>query len=88
MFLGTDHDFFTSKVKMEKTTDVYMYASKDMWIYGATPIHLAAKFMPKGLELMLSSLEENNRLVDIRSQYNCTPLHVAASNSDALSTRY
>ena len=44
--------------------------------------------MPKGLELLLSSLDDNSGLVDIRSEYNCTPLHVAATSNDSLSTRY
>ena len=82
----SDYEFYASKVwvdeKLENVT------SKDMWIYGANSIHLAAKFMPKGLELLLSSLDDNSGLVDIRSEYNCTPLHVAATSNDSLSTRY
>ena len=59
-----------------------------MWIYGANAIHLAAKFMPQGLELLLSSLDDNSGLLDITSQEKCTPLHVAATSNDSLSTRY
>ena len=59
-----------------------------MWIYEANAIHLAAKFMPQGLELLLSSLEDNSRLIGTKSLYECAPLHVAAKNNDSLSTRY
>ena len=82
----SDHEFYASKVWVEESVD--NMASKDMWIYGANSIHLAAKFMPQGLELLLSSLDDNSGLVDIRSDYNCTPLHVAATSNDSLSTRY
>ena len=59
-----------------------------MWIYGANSIHLAAKFMPQGLELLLSCLNHNSRVVDAKTDYECSPLHVAAANNDSLSTRY
>ena len=59
-----------------------------MWIYGANSIHLAAKFMPQGLELLLSCLNDNSRVVDAKTDYECSPLHVAAANNDSLSTRY
>ena len=62
-------------------------ASKDMWIYGAHVIHLAAKFMPQGLQLLLS-MDNKSELIDKKSDYQCSPLHVAATNNDSLSTRY
>ena len=61
--------------------------SQDIWIFGASLIHFAAKFMPEGLELLLSSLE-NNKPVDTKSKHGLVPLHVAARNNDSLSTRY
>ena len=60
--------------------------SQDIWIFGATLIHFAAKFMPKGLELLLSTFE-NNKPVDTKSKHGLVPLHVAARNNDSLSTR-
>ena len=55
---------------------------QDKWILGANCIHLAAKFMPKGLNLILTkdncSTLNNNGL---------SPMHIAARNDDALSTR-
>ena len=60
--------------------------SQDIWIFEASLIHFAAKFMPEGLELLLSTLE-NNKPVDKKSKHGLTPLHVAARNNDSLSTR-
>ena len=60
--------------------------SQDIWIFGASLIHFAAKFMPEGLELLLSTLE-NNKPVDTKSKHGLVPLHVAAGNNDSLSTR-
>ena len=60
--------------------------SQDIWIFGASLIHFAAKFMPEGLELLLSTLE-NNKPVDKKSKYGLMPLHLAARNNDSLSTR-
>ena len=82
----SDHEFYASEVWVDEKLE--KVASKDMWIYGANSIHLAAKFMPQGLELLLSSLDDKSGLVDMRSKYNCTPLHVAATSNDSLSTRY
>ena len=60
--------------------------SQDIWIFGASLIHFATKFMPEGLELLLSSLE-SNKPVDTKSKHGLVPLHVAARNNDSLSTR-
>ena len=87
-FFPKDHEFYASKVLVDENEPSENVASKDMWIYGANAIHLAAKFMPQGLELLLSSLEDNSRLIDTASYYECAPLHVAAKNNDSLSTRY
>ena len=59
---------------------------EDIWIHEASAIHLAAKFMPSGLALLLSSLEKS-QLLEIENAYQLTPLHVAARNDDSLSTR-
>ena len=88
LYFPSDHDFYASKVVVDENETSESVASKDMWIYGANAIHLAAKFMPQGLELLLSSLEDNSRLIGTKSLYECAPLHVAAKNNDSLSTRY
>ena len=68
---------------------------KDNWIYEANAIHLAAKFFPLGLELLLRSSKEKkeigmekDKLLDVRNACQHTPLHIAVQNDDSLSTRY
>ena len=64
--------------------------SKDRWIFQASSLHLAAKFFPHGLKLLLSNLEHNQTLMELvgkKNQDGSTPLHLAAQNLDSLSTR-
>ena len=64
--------------------------SKDRWIFQASSLHLAAKFFPHGLKLLLSNFENNQTLMELVSKKNqdgSTPLHLAAQNLDSLSTR-
>lgn len=65
--------------------------SKDRWIFQANSLHLAAKFFPHGLKLLLSNFENNPEtlmeLVSKKNQDGSTPLHLAAQNLDSLSTR-
>lgn len=63
---------------------------KDRWIFQASSLHLAAKFFPHGLKLLLSNFENNQTLMELLSKKNqdgSTPLHLAAQNLDSLSTR-
>ena len=74
----------------------------DRWIRGANCIHLAAKFMPVGLELILISLESpmyanvKNTNYSLKKEVNTInnpydklfPLHIAVRNCDPISTRY
>ena len=67
---------------------------KRLWMYEANIMHLAAKFNPYGLFLILSNFKENypdqsihQIIASFRSMFGATPLHVAASNPDSLSTR-
>ena len=60
-------------------------AEEDTWINGATCYHLAARFNPNGLHLLLSQLEENSdTFLEIYKNGKTSPLHVAASNTDEL----
>ena len=64
--------------------------SRDRWIIQASSLHLAAKFFPHGLKLLLSNFEHNQALMELVSKENqdgSTPLHLAAQNLDSLSTR-
>ena len=67
---------------------------KRLWMYEANVMHLAAKFNPYGLFLILSNFKEHypdqsiHQIIErFRSMFGATPLHVAASNPDSLSTR-
>ena len=55
---------------------------QDKWILGANCIHLAAKFMPRGLNLILT--KDN---CSTTNKNGLSPLHIAARNDDSLSTR-
>ena len=73
----------------------------DRWIRGSNCIHLAAKFMPVGLELILTSLESpmyaivKNTNYSLKKEVNTInnpydklfPLHIAIRNCDPISTR-
>ena len=83
-------------VKMFENVD-----ENDRWIRGANCIHLAAKFMPLGLELLLTSLESptyanvKNANYSLKKEVNIInnpddklyPLHIAVRNCDSISTR-
>ena len=63
-------------------------------MYEANIMHLAAKFNPNGLFLILSNFKENypdqnihQLMMGFPSMFGATPLHVASSNPDSLSTR-
>ena len=60
---------------------------QDNWIFDANCLHLAAKFMPKGLRLILENLKSPNDLINIGNHNGSTPLHIAATNITSLSTR-
>ena len=60
---------------------------QDNWIFDANCIHLAAKFMPFGLKLLLENLMDCQALINVGNHNNCTPLHLAAKNINSLSTR-
>ena len=60
---------------------------EDSWINGANCIHLAAKFMPIGLELFFSVSKDLQKLISEPNDNGQAPLHIAARNKDTLSTK-
>ena len=63
-------------------------AQENQWIEKANCFHLAAKFNPTGLHLMLSQLKTDQDVFQkLYENGQCSPLHVAALNSDSLSLR-
>ena len=59
------------------------------WIYSANSLHLAAKFNPEALHLILSHLKDTPMKFKEKftGLHGVTPLHVAAMNSDSISAR-
>jgi hypothetical protein len=62
-----------------------MIVDQDRWILGANCIHLAAKFMPRGLKLILTKFTTSP--LNTETKLGLSPLHIAARNNDSLSTR-
>ena len=64
-------------------------AFKDQWISKANCLHLAARFNPKGLHIILSHLKDKESLIqDTHKDGQVSPLHVAATKMDSRSTRF
>ena len=79
-----------AKVLVEPKTAKCIDNIENYWIDNTTCYHLAAKFNPKGLHLLLTRLkaaspEEFNQLY---KDGKVSPLHVAALNSSSISLRY
>ena len=77
------------KVTIRASTkiDPKSVVKKDNWIFDANCLHLAAKFMPRGLKLIFEKLENHIALIDVGNHNKCTPLHLSANNTTSLSTR-
>ena len=72
-------------VNHQSTLSPEMIIDEDRWILGANCIHLAAKFMPRGLNLILTRFSTTP--LKTETNLGLSPLHIAARNTDALSTR-
>ena len=60
---------------------------KDNWIFNANCLHLAAKFMHRGLKLISENLDNHIALINVGNHNQCTPLHISANNNTSLETR-
>ena len=72
-------------VNHQSTLSPEMIIDEDRWILGANCIHLAAKFMPRGLNLILTRFSTTP--LKTETNLGLSPLHIAARNTDSLSTR-
>ena len=72
-------------VNHQSTLSPEMIIDEDRWILGANCIHLAAKFMPRGLNLILTRFSTTP--LKTETNLGLSPLHIAARNNDSLSTR-
>ena len=77
------------KVTISASTkiDPKSVVKKDNWIFDANCLHLAAKFMPRGLKLIFENLNNHIALINVGNHNQCTPLHISANNITSLSTR-
>ena len=76
-----------NNVKINKTNN-----GKDLeksWIFSANSLHLAAKYNPEALHMILSHLKNAPMALEEKFSglHGVTPLHVAAMNSDSMSAR-
>ena len=77
------------RVKGPNLNNELHVAEEDHWIIGASCFHLASKFNPNGLHLLLNYLRKRQQTLmqDIHQNDSMTPIHVAATNPDSQSTR-
>ena len=83
--METSKDQLFKEVLVVNDPSPEMFVDQDKWILGANCIHLAAKFMPMGLNLISNVISTN--LLSTGTRFGLSPLHIAARNSDSLSTR-
>ena len=77
----------TSKsIKVDGSIESKSVVKQDQWIFGANCIHLAAKFTPHALKLLLDKSRDQD-LVNKENDNGSTALHISSSNSDSLCTR-
>ena len=76
------------KVTISASTNIdpTSVVKKDNWIFDANCLHLAAKFMPRGLKLIFEKLENHNALINDGNHNKCTPLHLSATNITSLAS--
>ena len=74
-------------IRASPKIDPKSVVKKDNWIFDANCLHLAAKFMPRGLKLFFEKLENHIALINEGNHNKCTPLHLSANNITSLSTR-
>ena len=72
---------------VEVKCDHKRIVEEDSWLDGANCIHLAAKFMPMGMELLFSASKDLPKLTHSLNKNGQAPLHIAARNKDTLSTK-
>ena len=82
-------DIWMAEVLVEPKTAKCIDNIENYWIDNANCFHLAAKFNPKGLHLLLTKLKAASS-IEFDNLYEgdkVSPLHVAALNSNSISLR-
>ena len=76
-------------MKINKSEMKDNIVEEESWIFSANCLHLAAKFHPKALHVLISKSSNKDALIGQTHVHgSITPLHVATFRIDALSTRY
>ena len=85
-FLLDFPDQVLTKVNIENESKLVI--REESWIFGASSAHLAAKFFPQGLDLILSKENICKALINCKAgPKEAYPLHVAALSSQCLSVQ-
>ena len=75
-------------MKINKSEMKDNIVEEESWIFSANCLHLAAKFHPKTLHVLLSNLSDKSSIVEQTHPYGgISPLHVACFRIDSLSIR-
>ena len=82
-----DYEVWLNRVKVD-----YTNIDQDLersWIYSANSLHLAAKYNPEALHIILSHLKDTpmKDKIQLHGVNSLVPLHVAAMNSDSMSVK-
>ena len=73
---------------VEKLDAKKIVKEKDLWLFEANCIHIASKYHPKSLNVLLSNLKNKAALINqAHEDGKISPLHVAPLRVDSLSTR-
>ena len=82
-----DYEVWLKPVKVD-----YTNIDQDLeksWIYSANSLHLAAKYNPEALHIILSHLKDTpmKDKIQLHGVNSLVPLHVATMNSDSMSVK-
>ena len=67
--------------------DVHKPSRQDSWIFGANYVHLAVKYCPEALEILLQDSRFDKLAQEPNAKRNVYPLHLAVMNENNLSAK-
>ena len=76
-----------SKVTLEPATGEQKPSRGDSWIFGANYLHLAVKYCPEALEILLQDPKFAHLIRQKSNQRGVSPIHLAVMNETNLSTK-
>ena len=79
---------WTKEISVNKEHMKESITEEESWIFESNCFHLAAKFHPKALHVLLSNLKDKETVIaKCHENMKVSPLHVAAMRIDSLSAR-